>query len=314
MSPMRFLKHASAAALLTGLLVGPAAAQSLLDFQKALQDIHKAVWQVKQERRRAQAKTDSRQEELLRLLDDADPSIRAEAARALKNHLSSPAVQKKLVEALDRSGESDSVRREIIKSLSVASQLFQIQDRLVAVANSISESSDIRSIALKSLFPVAVRYDVRDRVLIPTLEDGRRPLGERRAAAWALFGNAADITTQQTLLRVARNAQEPDSLRVEAIKSLALGMSYWAVQDPIFAIARDPAEPASVREPAVLCFAMIELTSEQLRFLQGLARGDPDTALRQAAVKSLGGLTVELARYFHFAYYAGKFLDPLEDQ
>ncbi|MBI4386119.1 MAG: HEAT repeat domain-containing protein [Elusimicrobia bacterium] len=296
------------------LLTGPAAAQSLLDFQRALQSIHKAVWEVKQERRRAQAKTDSRQEELLRLLDDGDPSVRAEAAKALKNHLGDPQVQKRLLEVLDRYGELDRVRREIIKSLSAASPYYSVQDRLVAAANSPSESSDIRSVALKSLFPVAVRYDIRERVLIPALEDGGRPLIERRAAAWALFANAADIATQQALLRVARNAREPDAFRVEAIKSLALGMPYWAVQDPIFAIARDSGEPASVREPAILCFAMIGLTPEQLRFLRELARNESDSALRQAAIKSLGGLTVELARYFHFAYYGDKFLDPLEDQ
>lgn len=256
------------------------------------------------------------QDELLELLDDRDPAVRAQAAKALKHYVVTDSrVQRKLLELLDRRGEPDLVRREALKSLSWAAQNYDVQQALLETARSRDwqVSVDLRAVAFKSLYAVARNYQIAE-ALTQTLEDDRAPLQVRMGAAWALFAAAVDHAPKQALLEAARDKRETEFLRLEALKSLAGQLADYQVKEAVLALAKDSSERLWLREAAILSLVMVNQDYQAKSYLDEAVRSEPNPVLRQAAIKAMGGLTMELARYFHLAWYNGRFIDPLEDQ
>ncbi len=247
------------------------------------------------------------------LLDDPDAALRARAAKALRRYITwDERVPRKLLEVLDRAGEPDSVRRDALKSLAWAER-DSVITRLIATAISPHNSIDIRSLAHKALSLSAHSPAVVD-ILLATLHDSRADPEVREAAAWGLGGAVDRDAAVSALQETARMSWEPLPLRVEALKSLAGALSYETSRTVVLSVAQDPAEPASLREVAILSLVMIPSDYRARRILEDAARGDPDPLLRQAAIRAMGGLTLELARYFHFFSFLGTPIDILEDQ
>ena len=257
----------------------------------------------------------SDEDQLINLLSDSDPAVRAQAARSLKNFaLSSYRAESALLDAVESSREVEAVKREAIKSLAWAAQHSNTKDKLVSVALDSRQTATLRAIALKSLYVVANQYDVKDK-LEEVLAASREDLVVRFAAAWGLWGAALnDSHAREQLLSLAKNDREDAGLRVEAVKSLYSGMSDWNVKDGVWALSKDERLEAPLREAATLCLHAISNDWSVRGYLEDASKNSRSSAVKLAAIKALGGPSLELTRYFHVSYYLGRFIDPLEDQ
>ncbi len=258
----------------------------------------------------------SEEDQLVALLDDPSPEVRAAAAKSLNDYaLSSYKAEKKLLEVVDRRDEEESVKREAIKSLAWAAQHSNTRKKILEVATDNRQTPTLRAISFKSLYVVSHEYDVR-RAMQETVKDSREELAVREGAAWVLWSDSLnDSRSKNALLDVATDRDEPASLRAEAVKSLYLAMQFRDVKDRIEDMARTEGLAESLRVPAVLCLHAVNQDWGIERLLKDLSQGSQSKAVRTAAVKAMSrGLNLELVRTFHLSHYMGRFIDPLEDQ
>lgn len=254
------------------------------------------------------------QDELLRLLDDPDLAVRAEAAKALKGYAAYDSrVERKLLRLMEERAEPEPVRREALKSLALAAQHFSTRDAILDLASDGREPEALRALALKALYFVA-RTDSRvGEALLRAADGGAEPL--RLGALWALSGASGEYNAAAKLRRVLDDRREPDRVRVEALKALFPQLPYrndvhWAIR----ALADDSHQPEELREAAILSLVSVNQDFTTRRLLDLLARDAANPRLRAAAIRALGSFTLELARFFHAASFQGKFLDPLENE
>lgn len=254
-------------------------------------------------------------QELMALLDDERPAVRARAAKSLSVYAGTNSrVERKLLEVLDRGWEVKEVKRETIKSLSWAAQNGSSRNALLRIATDDGQDEDLRQISFKSLY-VAVQqsYEVRN-ALVRALGDSRETLAVRKAAAWALWSNVRDHDSRRALSAVATESREEPGLRAEAVKSLFSAMNEYGVKSEIERMATNRSLEDDLREPAILCLLLVNNDWGIQRLLKDIASNDPSPRASAAAATALGGLTLELARYFHLSWYRGHFIDPLENQ
>ncbi len=255
-------------------------------------------------------------QELLRLLEDADPQTRAQAARALKAHVHDPQVERRLVSVLERWGEEVLVRKEAVRSLSWATRNDSTKRRVLDLARG-GEPEPLRAMAVKALWPVAgTDYGVKSALLEALSRAPETSI--RAAAAWTLFAADQHHDARRALVDAIRDPAAAAAVRIEAAKSLFTPMIHYEVKRPVMEVAANPQEDRSIRESATLALMGANHDYEVQSFLERQARNDPDPALRAAAVRAQEGLTLEWARHFHLAAYRrhGQVipLDPLESE
>ncbi|MBI3552725.1 MAG: HEAT repeat domain-containing protein [Elusimicrobia bacterium] len=257
----------------------------------------------------------SDEDQLIDLLSDRDPAVRAQAARSLRNYaLTSYRAENALLESAGSDRELESVRREAIKSLAWAAQHFNTKDKLLSIANDSRQTDSLRAIALKSLYVVTNMNDVKSS-LQDTLKNGRESFSVRAAAAWSLWTQAQnDYGVRGNMLEVAQNSSESDELRVEAVKSLYAAMTDWNAKNAVWDLSRNESLDESIREAATLCLHLVNNDWSVRNYLQDASKSSTNAKVKLAAIKALGGPSMELTRYFHLSHYLGRFIDPLEDQ
>lgn len=257
----------------------------------------------------------SDEDQLIRLLDDSDPAIRAEAARSLRNYaLNSYRAENALIQVVENAREQEGVRREAVKSLAWAAQHHNTKAVLQRLAENDGEAETLRAVAAKSLYVVSNDFSVRAS-LVKLMEDSREKAAVREGAAWGLMNAAANEWSVRTALtRIAEDSRQDAGLRVEAIKTLYGTLGNWESRNAVERLARDSGTPEAVRETAVLCLHAANHEWTVKSFLEDLSRSGP-AKMRVAAVKAMqAGPSYELARYFHLSHYLGRFIDPLQDQ
>jgi hypothetical protein len=257
----------------------------------------------------------SDEDKLIDLLDDNDPAVRAQAARSLKHYaLNSYRAENALLGLIGDSREVEAVKREAVKSLAWAAQHYNTKDKLLDLARDSRQTATLRAITLKALFVVANQYDVKDK-LKDILNDSHEDLIVRSGAAWGLWSAAFnDYQAREALLSVARNDREESALRVEAVKSLYSAMSDYSVKDKVWDLSKNDRLDDPLREAATLCLHAIATDWSVKSYLEDASRNGRNGAVRLAAIKALGGASLELTRYFHLSHYLGRYIDPLEDQ
>jgi hypothetical protein len=62
---------------------------------------------------------------------------------------------------------------------------------------------------------------------------------------------------------------------------------------------------------AILCLAAAKDQAVVANVLKTIMESDPSPELRLKAGLALGGMTLELARFFHWPHWRRQFLDPL---
>ncbi|MBI4425118.1 MAG: hypothetical protein HY554_15410 [Elusimicrobia bacterium] len=248
------------------------------------------------------------QSALLGLLRDADPAIRARAARSLRAYVSDFAVEGALLRTLADGAEDASVRREAARSLAPAGGRWNVQRALLDAARGVREPA-LKALCWKALYLAGqAGFSIR-RALLDALDSG--PAEERAAAAWALGASSADSQARTALIATAKDRGAPEPLRLEAARSLAGAVSLWDARDALVALAKDARSLETLRAEAALALvgALGDWSVQAL--LEELARRDASLAVRQAATRALGGWTLELALHFHLSQHGGRPLDPL---
>ncbi len=258
------------------------------------------------------------QEALLALLDDQDPAVRAQAARALKNSvLENRRIEDRLTVIAASATEVDSVRVEAIKSLALAAAQSNAPRRtLIAEARNPRNSDRIRAISCKALWASTSANDARS-ALTALLQDPSAPAAVRAGAAWGLWRDAAATgATQRVLVESVNDGALEASVRLEAVKSLYESMEgQRSIRDAVRAVAESIAAPVSLRAAAILAHHRISTEYPVRRWLQDLASSSAPSELRVAATQAqTAGVTPELARYFHLSNWGRSTLDPLDAQ
>ena len=256
------------------------------------------------------------EEALLALLDDRDPAVRAQAAKALKNSaLNNRRVEDRLRRVATSGSEDESVRVEAIKSLSLsAEQSNPVRRELIDAAQSVRNSDRVRAIACKALWTATSANDAR-AALTDILQDRATPAAVRAGAAWGLWKDASVTgSTSRALVDAVSDTALPAAVRAEAIKSLYTAMDgQRTIREAVQSVAESASAPASLRATAILAHHRISTEYTVQRWLQDLASSSAAPELRAAAVQSQTvGLSPELARYFHLSHWGRRFLDPLE--
>lgn len=251
-------------------------------------------------------------DDLLGLLDDADPLVRAEAAKSLKAYaLYDSRVERKLRELMESPSQPEPVRREALKSLAWAAQHYDTRDAILELAEGAGESEALRALAYKALFVLAGRDGKVTDVLLRAAERG--PEVRRLGALWALSGASGDSNAAYQLRRLTEDRSESAAIRVEAVKALFPQLSLRTeVQWTVRSLADDSGAPEDLREAAILSLVALNHDFSSRHLLEKLSRQAGTPKLRTAAIKALGSFTLELARYFHLSHYQGKFIDALE--
>jgi hypothetical protein len=269
---------------------------------------------------RAAVKTDGDAEDrLLDLLGDNNPAVRAQAALSLRPYAADDKVTDGLMTHMQNAYEDPAVRKAAIKSLSdLAAQSEKVRDAIIEQAQNQYNADVVREIACKALyttlFPNSASDKTRDALTELLGDQNTRP-AVRAAAAWGLFPDAQENEhTQDALLDAAKDQYADGNTRMEALRSLYFAMDRRsAVPDGARAVAEDNYAPAQARAAAVLIHMRVLASgSSVLDWLQELARNQSAPAqVRTAAVQAQGGLTQDLARFFHFVRVDGLYLDPI---
>lgn len=257
----------------------------------------------------------SEEDALLARLSDPDPVVRAMAAKALKPYAPrSYEVERRLLELVESRSESEETRVQSALSLARTTRTGRSKRPLLAVAVDASQASAVRGAAFKALWQVVHEdLEVR-RAMISCLGDAAAPLAARQGAAWALFADNGGYDSQQALLAAASDAGAPEPLRLEAVKSLYGEAADASVRRGLQALAEDASAPESVRAAAALCHHRLGGRDYGVvRWLKELSESGAPASVRAAAALALQStLTLDLARYFHLAYFRNRHLDPLE--
>ncbi|MFI5362318.1 MAG: hypothetical protein ACHQ49_10145 [Elusimicrobiota bacterium] len=261
-------------------------------------------------------------DELLQLLDDSDQSIRAQAAKGLREYAPTDArVSERLGAIMDDGQDSVFVRKEAIKSLSVAaSRSDDLRRRMIAAAREGKNMDQVRAIACKALYTTLAAAspaaDTRDALLALLSASNERP-AVRAAAAWGLFPDApSNAKTQEALLSAAADQWLDAGARVEAIRSLYFTLDRnLKTQESLRGLADEVMTPLPARYASVVVFHRVNTDGAVRDWLQGLARAASPDQIRSAAILAqTEALTEELARYFHVSSFDGRVLDPLADE
>jgi hypothetical protein len=262
---------------------------------------------------------DGRDEEsLIALLSDQDPSVRAQAARALKPYApNSSRAEAALLGVMDDSWQPESVRREAVKSLAWAARNQRTRERLAALARDGGQAASLRGIACKALWLMAGQDSRTAETLRGLLDDASEPEAVRAGAAWALFAATRDPRTQDALRERASDGSlsTPLSVRWEAVRSLYLAMGERRVGEAVRAVAEDGWAPLPLRQAAVLAHHAVNTRQDAHQWLLELSADQSRPQLRHAALQALtDGPTLELARFFHLAQLGRQSIDPLENE
>ncbi len=256
------------------------------------------------------------QEALLALLEDQDPAVRAQAAKALKNSvLENRRIEDRLTAIAASPTEVDSVRVEAIKSLALAAAQSNTPRRaLIAETRNARNSERIRAINCKALWASTSANDARD-ALTTLLQDRSQPAAIRAGAAWGLWRDAAATgATQRILVDSVNDGALEASVRLEAVKSLYESMEgQRSIREAVRAVAESSTASISLRAAAILTHHRIATEYPVRRWLQDLASSSASSELRVAATQAqTAGVTPDLARYFHLSHWGRSTLDPLE--
>ena len=257
-------------------------------------------------------------DDLLLLLDDSDQSVRAQAAKALSPYAPSDRkVSDKLAGIMDDVNDNLFVRREAVKSLSIAaSQSDDLRLRMIAAAQEKKNPDQVRSIACKALYSTLAATDSRDALLDLLGNSNERP-AVRGAAAWGLFPDAAQNSkTQDALLAAAGDQWLDAGARVEAIRSLYFPLDQnSSARETLQSLVKEVLTALPVRYASVVVFHRVHAESSARDWLSELAQtGKPDQIRTAAILAQTDGMTEELARYFHVTRLDGRSLDPLADE
>jgi HEAT repeat protein len=261
-------------------------------------------------------------DQLLQLLDDSDQNVRAQAAKALRPYAAADRkVQDRLAGIMEAGGEDLFVRKEAIKSLSIAaSRSDEFRGRMIAAARETSNPDMVRSIACKALYstldPANPALDTRDALLALLLETNERP-AVRAGAAWGLFpGAALNARTQDALLYAANDQWLDADARAEALRSLYFALDgRRTIRESVRSLADEALTPMPTRFAAVILFQRVNQDSSVGDWLEALARHASPMQIRTAAVLAQTEvMTEDLARYFHFTTFEGRALDPLVNE
>ena len=307
-------------ALAALLLAAPAFAAALAP-APALDAGFAAVKRALQAVRPAAFSDGNTEDQLLSLLDDWDQNVRAAAAKALREYAASdPKVSARLAEIMENGTDNPLVRKEAIKSLSIAaSRSDDLRRRIIAVAQQGMNPDEVREIACKALYstlsPGSAADDSRDALLAILAENNERP-AVRAGAAWGLFPDAATSRTQDALLAAANDQWLDAGARAEAVKSLYFVLDASpSVRDSLRSLADEGLTAFPTRFAAVVVFQRVNADPAVGEWLQGLARDASPVQIRTAAILAqTQGVTEDLARYFHFTRLGGRALDPLADE
>jgi HEAT repeat protein len=221
-----------------------------------------------------------------------------------------PASPAKLIGIMNDPGKSRDTRKKAVKSLSEDCGEKGVRGALLAFARGPAEPS-LRGLAYKALYDSTSDPEVYEGLLEALKPE--HDLEVRMGAAWALLGQPRDTRAQAALLEVAKKSREDPALRVEAIKSLSWAAGQDdAVRDAIISLAGSPEQPASVRKVSILCLASARDQAVVADVLKTIMESDASAELRAKAALALEGMSLELARYFHWPHWRRQFLDPLE--
>lgn len=263
----------------------------------------------------ASSSSESAEDALLARLADADPAVRAQAARALRELAPrSYEVERRLLERVESRSESEETRVQSALSLARTTRTGRSKRPLLAVAVDASQAGAVRGAAFKALWPVVHEdLEVR-RAMIACLGDAEAPLAARTGAAWALFADNGGDDSQRALLAAASDPRAPEALRLEAVKSLYGEATDASVRRGLQALAEDSSAPESVRAAAALCHHRLGGSDYGVvRWLKDLSESGAPASVRAAAALALQStLTLDLVRYFHLAYFRNRHLDPLD--
>jgi hypothetical protein len=230
-------------------------------------------------------------------------------------------VQDRLTLIMEAGGDNIFVRKEAIKSLSIAAALFSdLRRRMISVVQRTDDSDIVRSIACKALYstldPANPAADTRDALLKVLEETNGRPV-VRAGAAWGLFPDAArNADTQDALLRAAGDQWLDADARAEAVRSLYFALDRRpTIRESIRSLADETLTPMPTRFAAVILFQRVNQDASVSGWLQGLAQHASPAQIRTAAVLAqTENPTEDLARYFHFTSFEGRPLDPLVNE
>jgi hypothetical protein len=206
-----------------------------------------------------------------------------------------PRVEHEVRSILDNKKEAAGVRREALIALWGLSSRIDVRQEIIKLSTSKGTPAELRIAAFK-LFSQAACDDVEIQSLL------HRALSEedeaiRRAAVWGLWTDTANALTRQHLLSIAKNNQNGPSLRVEALRSLIDAVEDWEIQRLLLDLAENKNTDTRVREAAALGLSYLNRDWTARRSLRAIADDDQIT-VSLAAVRAMGGPTLQTARYF----------------
>ena len=85
-----------------------------------------------------------------------------------------------------------------------------------------------------------------------------------------------------------------------------------AVRNIVISLATGLDQPFSVRSVAILCLVAARDQVVVADVLKTIMESDSSPELRAKAALALDGMTLELARFFHWPHWRRQFLDPLK--
>jgi HEAT repeat protein len=220
-----------------------------------------------------------------------------------------PASPAKLIGIMNDPGQSSEIRKMAVKRLSEDCGEKKVRGALLTFARGPADPG-LRGLAYKTLYDSTSDPEVYEG-LLEALKPGH-DLEVRMGAAWALLGQPRDTRAQAALLEVAKESREDPALRVEAIKSLSwVAGQDDAVRDAVISLAGSPEQPVLVRKVSILCLATARDQAVVADVLKTIMESGATPELRSKAALALEGMTLELARYFHWPHWRRQFLDPL---
>jgi len=225
-------------------------------------------------------------------------SAQLSAARLRLPAAQLPQDQQALIERLD-SADAAVVSRTLRELAPWALFDYRIEGAIADYAEDGNKPDALRALAWKCLYDATANPDARAR-LLAQLQDADADLELRQAAAWGLWEDSGrSAQTRLALMTTALDLGEPETLRLEAAKSLYLGMQSWDARDAALELAQDSGAPEGLRAAAILLLHAVRQDWKVQPALQELSQSAAP-ALRQAAQTALTpGTGPELARFFH---------------
>lgn len=234
---------------------------------------------------------------LLELSRATDERVRAAAVRSLGPFIGASRVEREIRDILDKDKEAVAVRREALIALWGLYSRVDVRREIVRHAMSKAGPAELRITALKLFSQVACDDADTRSLLHSVLSDGNDEI--RMAAAWGLWTDTANPLSRQHLLSIAKDKQNGQSLRVEAVRSLVdgNGIEDWETQRLLLDLAEHKSTDARVREAAVMGLSYLSHDWTVRRSLRTIA-DDNQSTVSLAAIRAMGGPTIHTSRYF----------------